>query len=50
MEQEMIEDYKSIKVPRWIHENCKQASLILARKGIENLPREVLAPRTLPVL
>lgn len=48
MSKEIIQDYKSIKVPKWVHENSKQASLIITRKGIENLPKEVLVPEYCP--
>ncbi len=42
------EQYKSIKVPQWVHENSKQASLTLYRKGIDSLPPEVLSPEYCP--
>jgi len=41
--------YKFIKVPKWIYENSKQASLILSRKGIKNLAKEVLSPKYCPI-
>jgi len=49
MREETREGYKSIKVPHWVHENSKQASLILSRKGIENLPKEILSPQYCPI-
>ena len=49
MKKENKKVYKSIKVPRWVHENSKQVSLILSRKGIKNLPKEVLSPKYCPI-
>lgn len=49
MKKESKEEYKSIKVPRWVHENSKQVSLILSRKGVKNLPEEVLSPKYCPI-
>ena len=49
MKKETKRVYKSIKVPQWVHENSKQVSLILSRKGIENLPKEVLSPKHCPI-
>jgi len=49
MKKETKQVYKSIKVPKWVHENSKQVSLILSRKGIENLPKEVLSPKYCPI-
>jgi len=41
--------YKSIKVPKWVYDNSKQVALAISRKGIENLPKEVLSPETCPI-
>lgn len=49
MQEEMEKAYRSIKVPQWVHENARQASLMLSRKGIENLPSEVLSPEYCPI-
>jgi hypothetical protein len=49
MWEEIEEVYKSIKVPQWVHQNSKQASLFLSRKGIENLPSEALSPEYCPI-
>lgn len=48
MKKEINQVYKSIKIPQWVHENSKQASLILSRKGIDSLPPEVLSPQYCP--
>ena len=42
-------DYRSIKVPAWVYQNIQQAELSLQRKGLENLPQEVIAPTQCPV-
>lgn len=49
MWEEIEEEYKSIKVPQWVHENSRQASLVLSRKGTKNLPSEVLSPEHCPI-
>ena len=48
MKKILKEEYKSIKVPPWVYENSKQALQILYRKGIDNLPPEVLSPEYCP--
>lgn len=48
MKKEINQVYKSIKIPQWVHENSKQVSIMLSRKGIENLPIEVLSPEYCP--
>lgn len=40
--------YKSVKLPKWIYDNSKQVALTLSRKGIDNLPKEVLSPDFCP--
>jgi len=49
MIKETEQIYRSIKVPQWVYENSKQASLFLSRKGIEGLPKEVLSPKYCPI-
>lgn len=41
--------YRTIKVPQWVHENCKQAEVVLQRKGLEILPKEILEPTNCPI-
>ena len=41
--------YKSIKVPKWVYDNSKQVALAISRKGIENLPKEILSPKYCPI-
>jgi len=41
--------YKSIKVPKWVYDNSKQVALAISRKGIENIPEEVLSPEVCPI-
>ena len=41
--------YKSIKVPKWVYDNSKQVALAISRKGIENIPKEVLSPEACPI-
>ncbi len=42
-------DYKTIKVPKWVYENAKEAELTLMRKGFGNLPTKVLSPKECPI-
>jgi len=44
-----MKEYKSIKVPTWAYENEQLAKVYVARKGLNNLPKDVLEPTRCPV-
>lgn len=44
-----VEAYKTIKVPLWVYENAKEVELALIKKGIEQIPVEVLEPQRCPI-
>ena len=43
------EDFRSIKVPKWVYDNLEEGKLRLSRKGLEALPQEILSPKKCPV-
>ncbi len=44
-----MEEYHSIKVPKWVYDNVHEGQLRLSRKGLAALPVEVLNPKNCPV-
>jgi hypothetical protein len=44
-----VESYKTIKVPLWVYENAKEVELALIKKGAEQIPLDVLEPRSCPI-
>lgn len=44
-----VEAYKTIKVPLWVYENAREVELVLIKKGLAQLPVEVLEPRRCPI-
>jgi hypothetical protein len=44
-----VEAYKTIKVPLWVYENAKEVELALMKKGLSEIPLEVLEPQSCPI-
>ena len=44
-----LEEYKSIKIPKWVYDNWQECQLRLSRKGLGSLPEDILSPSVCPI-